>query len=214
MDYFSFMNRSQIKQALINCAKTHGMSLSEFASEAGVSPSTLTGFVNDISTRADHVLSMRTIGKLTLRFPDLSTFLQLAEPAQELQEVRFLGLIDLTNKWQIVPLDPGSKGSIMCKNFGQEFVAFGVKSHHPLYERRVYFCHPETISDKKIFKDYLARLVVVDSDKGKHMGYFLQDTNGKWYTSSVPVYPEYEHHEKLIDLDVINWIMPVDWIQP
>ena len=113
MYYSSFMNRSQIKQALLNCAKTHGMSLSEFAAEADVSPSTLTGFVNDISTRADHVLSMRTIGKLTKRFPDLSSFLQLAEPAQELQEVRFIGLVDTSRKWQVVALDPNSPGSTM-----------------------------------------------------------------------------------------------------
>ena len=208
------MNRNQIKSALINCAKTHNLSLSELAAEAGISPSTITGFVNDAKTRADHILSMRTIGKLTKRFPDLSTFLQLAEPAQELQEIRFLGLIDLTNKWQIVPLDPGSKGSIMCNNFGREFVAFGVKSHHPLYEKRVYFCEPDTISDEKLFKDYMAKLVVVDSDKGKHMGYFMQDADGKWYTASVPIYPHYELHIKLVDLNIINWIMPVDWIQP
>ena len=104
MNYYTYMNRNQIKSALINCAKTHGISLSELASEAGISPSTITGFVNDAKTRADHVLSMRTIGKLTKKFPDLANFLQIAEPYDDkkLKEVRVIGLVDFENNQNFI----------------------------------------------------------------------------------------------------------------
>ena len=138
--YEEDMERNQIKNAIINCAKTHGKSLSEFASAAGVSPSTLTGFVNDISTRADHILSMRTIAKLTKAFPDLATFLQIAEPVTELQEVRILGLVDIVNQHRIVALDPSSPGSVMIQNQRNKYVAYGAKANHRFYDKRTFFC--------------------------------------------------------------------------
>ena len=213
MYYSSFMNRSQIKQALLNCAKTHGMSLSEFAAEADVSPSTLTGFVNDISTRADHVLSMRTIGKLTKRFPDLSSFLQLAEPAQELQEVRFIGLVDTSRKWQVVALDPNSPGSTMIQNQNNDYVAIGVKSVHQILNNRVYFCKPDINENINELAKYVTKLVVVDADEGKYLGYLMIDNKDQFYIATVPDFDNGKH-EKLIDLTNINWFMPVEWIRP
>ena len=132
MEYFTFMNRGQIKKALIDCAKTHGMSLSEFASEAGVSPSTITGFVNDISTRAEHVLSMRTIGKLSKRFPDLSKFLQIAEPYDEdqLKECRVIGLVDFQNNQRITPLEHNTPAAIMIANTNDDYIAFKAHNVH------------------------------------------------------------------------------------
>ena len=210
--YEDSVERNQIKNALINCAKTHGMSLSEFASEAGVSPSTLTGFVNDISTRADHILSMRTISKLTKAFPNLATHLQLAESTPDVKEVRFLGLVVLEKNQLIVPLDPGSPGSTMIQNYGSDYVAYGIKSSYSMFKNRVYFCLPETISDPKLFMDYVGSLVVVDSNEGKHLGFLLCTQNGEFYTARMPTV--HGQHKNLVDLTNINWIMPVDWIRP
>ena len=210
--YEDSVERNQIKNALINCAKTHGMSLSEFASEAGVSPSTLTGFVNDISTRAEHILSMRTITKLTKTFPDLANHLQLAEATPDVKEVRFLGLVSLDNNQQIVPLDPGSPGSIMIPNAGNDFVAYGIKSSYVMFKNRVFFCKPEPIYDKNIIQDYVGSLVIVDASNGKYLGFLMNDENGKFYTARMPIV--HEKHKKLINLNSINWIMPVEWIKP
>jgi lambda repressor-like predicted transcriptional regulator len=211
-DYEKDVERNQIKNALINCAKTQGISLSELASEAGVSPSTVTGFVNDISTRAEHILSMRTISKLTKAFPDLATHLQLAESTPDVKEIRFLGLVNLQKKQMIVPLDPGSPGSTMIKNYHDDYVAYGIKSKYTLFKSRVYFCKPETISDPKNFNDFLNSLVIVDSAEGKHLGYLLSDATGQYYTAQMP--NVHEQPIKLVDLTNINWIMPVDWIRP
>jgi transcriptional regulator with XRE-family HTH domain len=212
-DYEDSVERNQIKNALINCAKTHGMSLSEFASEAGVSPSTLTGFVNDISTRAEHILSMRTISKLTKAFPDLSSFMQLAEPTPELQEVRFIGLVDIKNNWQIVGLDPQSPGSTMIQNQKNDYVAFGVKSINPIFDARVYFCNSNIIENIDEINKYIFKLLIVDCAEGRYMGYLMSGKNNHLYLGTIPSF-ENSKHEVLTEITDINWFMPVEWIRP
>ena len=81
-----------------------------------------------------------------------------------------------------------------------------------MFKSRVYFCKPETISDPKKFNDFVNSLVVVDSAEGKHLGYFLSDATGQYYTAQMP--NVHEQPTKLVDLTNINWIMPVDWIRP
>ena len=210
--YEDGMERNQIKNAIINCAKTHGKSLSEFASAAGVSPSTLTGFVNDISTRADHILSMRTIAKLTKAFPDLATFLQIAEPVTELQEVRILGLVDIVNQHRIVALDPSSPGSVMIQNQRNKYVAYGAKANHRFYDKRTFFCLSDLIV-KEDYKKYLTKLCIIDSEKGRFLGYLFTNKYNKYYLCQVS--NNDKGFEPIInDLGTVNWLMPVDWIQP
>ena len=210
--YEDGMERNQIKNAIINCAKTHGKSLSEFASAAGVSPSTLTGFVNDISTRADHILSMRTIAKLTKAFPDLATFLQIAEPITELQEVRILGLVDFSNEHRIVALDPSSPGSVMIQNQRNNYVAYGVKEEGHLYHRRIYYCITEKIIYEN-YKNYLTKLCVIDSEKGRFLGYLFTNKHNEYYLAQMS--KNEKGFESVVDkLGKINWLMPIDWIQP
>ena len=210
MEYFTFMNRSQIKKALIDCAKTHGMSLSEFAAEANVSPSTITGFVNDISTRADHVLSMRTVGKLSKRFPDFATFMQLAQPLDDLREVRYLGLVNPENNWEITALSPDTPGSTMIKDNGQEYVAFGMASSEIMNQTRAYFCKPDMISDHDEIIKNIGKLVVAECTSNcRHLGYLTNSTNQKLKLIMLPGTNIAE--PKLHD---IKWIMLVDWIRP
>ena len=210
MEYFTFMNRSQIKKALIDCAKTHGMSLSEFAAEANVSPSTITGFVNDISTRADHVLSMRTVGKLSKRFPDFATFMQLAQPLDDLREVRYLGLVNPENNWEITALSPDTPGSTMIKDNGQDYVAFGMNSTKIMNQTRAYFCKPEMIKDEEQIIKNIGKLVVAECTSNcRHLGYLTNSTNQKLKLIMLPGTNIAE--PKLHD---IKWIMLVDWIRP
>ena len=210
MDYFSFMNRNQIKSALIDCARTHGMSLSEFAAEADVSPSTITGFVNDISTRADHVLSMRTVGKLTTRFPDFATFMHLAQPLNNLREVRYLGLVNPENNWEITALSPDTPGSTMIKDNGVEYVAFGMASSEIMNQTRAYFCKPDMISDHEKIIQSIGKLVVAECTTNcRHLGYLTNSTDQKLKLIMLPGTNIAE--PKLHD---IKWIMLVDWIRP
>ena len=213
MEYFTFMNRSQIKKALIDCAKTHGMSLSEFAAEANVSPSTITGFVNDISTRADHVLSMRTIGKLSKRFPDLSKFLQIAEPYDEkLKEVRVIGLIDFENNQKITPLEHNTPAAIMIAYTNDDYIAFKAHNVHISLLNRYYLCKIDPIEDNSEFHKYLSKLVVIDCAEGRFLGYIFKnqdDTESNYYITNLSLKPK-----KLIDCTNVKWIAPVEWVKP
>jgi len=214
MDYYTFMNRKQIKTALYNCARTHSISLSELASEAGVSPSTITGFVNDVKGREDHVLSMRTINKLSQKFPDLSKFLQLAEPYddQQLKEVRVIGLIDFENDQRITPLDHNTPAAIMVAHTNDDYIAFKANNVHISYLNRYYLSRIDPIEDESQFHKYMSKLVVIDCKEGRFLGYFFksqQDNNSNYYISSLSLKPQ-----KLTECTDIKWIAPIEWIKP
>jgi len=214
MDYYTLMNRKQIKTALYNCARTHSISLSELASEAGVSPSTITGFVNDVKGREDHVLSMRTINKLSVKFPDLSKFLQIAEPYddQQLKEVRVIGLIDFENDQRITPLDHNTPAAIMIAHTNEDYIAFKANNVHVSYLNRYYLCKIDPIEDESQFHKYMSKLVVVDCKEGRFMGYFFksqQNDDQNYYVSNLSLKPK-----KLTDCTDVKWIAPIEWIKP
>ena len=214
MDYYTLMNRKQIKTALYNCARTHSISLSELASEAGVSPSTITGFVNDVKGREDHVLSMRTINKLSVKFPDLSKFLQIAEPYddQRLKEVRVIGLVDFENNQKIAPLDMNTPAAINIATTNEDYIAFRATNVHVAYDGRYYLCRLDPIEDQNEFQKYLSKLCVVDCKEGRYMGFLFSpqnDPDGKFYLSNIC--SETNH---LTDCTDIKWIAPVLWIKP
>ena len=214
MDYYTLMNRKQIKSALYNCARTHNISLSELASEAGVSPSTITGFVNDVKGREDHVLSMRTINKLSVKFPDLSKFLQIAEPYDDdqLKEVRVIGLIDFQNNQRITPLEHNTPAAIMIANTNIDYIAFKAHNVHISLLNRYYLCKIDPIEDDREFYKYLSKLVVVDCKEGRFLGYFFkpqQDNNSSYYITNLSLKPT-----KLTDCNDIKWIAPIEWVKP
>ena len=214
MDYYTLMNRKQIKTALYNCARTHSISLSELASEAGVSPSTITGFVNDVKGREDHVLSMRTINKLSVKFPDLAKFLQIAEPYndKQLKEVRIIGLVDFENNQKIAPLDMNTPAAINIAATNEDYIAFRATNVHPSYNGRYYLCSLDPIEDKNEFKKCLTKLCIVDCKEGRYMGFLFKpqnDSGGKFYLSSICSETNY-----LTDCTDIKWIAPVLWIKP
>jgi len=214
MDYYTLMNRKQIKTALYNCARTHSISLSELASEAGVSPSTITGFVNDVKGREDHVLSMRTINKLSVKFPDLSKFLQIAEPYddQQLKEVRVIGLIDFENDQRITPLDHNTPAAIMIANTNIDYIAFKANNVHVSYLNRYYLCKIDPIEDETQFHKYMSKLVVIDCKEGRFLGYFFksqQNDDQNYYVSNLSLKPK-----KLTDCTDVKWIAPIEWVKP
>ena len=206
------MNRNQIKSALLNCARTHSISLSELAREAGIAPSTISSFVNDAKSgnRDKQYLSTKTISKLTKKFPDLATFLQIAQPLHDLREARYLGLVNPENNWEITALSPDTPGSTMIKDYGQEYVAFGMASSEIMNQTRAYFCKPEMITEHDQIIKCIGKLVVAECTTNcRHLGYLTNSTNGKLKLIMLPGTNIAE--PKLHD---IKWIMLVDWIRP
>jgi len=214
MYYMNFMERDQIKSALINCASTHSISLSELATEAGIAPATLTGFVNDSKSgnRDRHTLSMTTIGKLTKRWPDLADHLKIANPTSSVRQVPFIGMIDRLNGHTVGPLEPNQSGSIMLNKAPKDYIAYGIKEGHPIIKSRIFLCKPEPVYDD--FDNYLDRLCIVDCQEGRHMGYLMKSEVGKFWLAAPYNENESKQPDKTCDCTKINWLQAVEWIRP
>jgi DNA-binding MurR/RpiR family transcriptional regulator len=63
------MEKEQLKQVIRDLAKLNNLSPSDLAIQAGVAPSTITGFLNDVPGRGHYGLSARTQSKLADKFP-------------------------------------------------------------------------------------------------------------------------------------------------
>lgn len=208
------MERDQIKSALINCATTHSISLSELASEAGIAPATLTGFVNDSKSgnRDRHTLSMTTIGKLTKRWPDLADHLKIANPISSVRQVPYIGMVDRLNGHAIGGLEPSRPGSVMISYDTTPWVAYGIKEGHPVIKSRIFLCNPEPVYEG--FDNYLTRLVIVDCQAGRHMGYLMKSDDEKYWLAAPYNENESKQPDKTCDCTKIKWLQPVEWIRP
>jgi len=127
-----------------------------------------------------------------------------------LREVRYLGLVNPENNWEITALSPDTPGSTMIKDYGQEYVAFGMASSAIMNQTRAYFCKPDMISDHDEIIKSIGKLVVAECTTNcRHLGYLTNSTNGKLKLIMLPGTNIAE--PKLHD---IKWIMLVDWIRP
>ena len=208
------MERDQIKSALVNCASSHNISLSEMASEAGIAPATLTSFVNDVksSNRHKHVLSMVTINKLTKRWPDLAAQLKIANPSSSVKIVPYIGMIDHSQGYTVGALEPGRPSSLSVENIPPNYVAYGVKSGHPVIKSRVYFVKPEPVYDD--FYNYIDNLVVVECDEGRLVGYLMLHDSVQFWIAGPYNEKDGKLPEKISDCTNIKWIQKIEWIKP
>lgn len=214
MYYMNFMEREQIKSALVNCASSHNISLSEMAAESGIAPATLTSFVNDVKSgnRDKHVLSMVTINKLTKRWPDLASQLKIANPSSSVKIVPYIGMIDRTNGHTVGGLEPDRPSSLSVASVQPNYVAYGVKSGHPIIKSRVYFVKPEPIYDD--FNNYIDNLVVVECDEGRLVGHLFQHNSGQFSIVDITTIKNEKLPKKISDCTNIKWLQKIEWIKP
>ena len=86
------MEKEQLKSALKAIAKQHSISLSEVAKEAGVSPSTITGFLNDVPGRGHYGLSAKTQNKLSEKFPEFREYIEKPPVLEQTVSVPVIGV--------------------------------------------------------------------------------------------------------------------------
>lgn len=86
------MEKEQLKSALKAIAKQHSISLSEVAKEAGVSPSTITGFLNDVPGRGHYGLSAKTQNKLSEKFPEFREFIEKPPVLEQTVNIPVIGV--------------------------------------------------------------------------------------------------------------------------
>ena len=86
------MEKEQLKLALKNLAKHQGMSLSDLASQAGIAPSTITGFMNDVPGRGHYGLSARTQNKLAEEYSEFKDMIEKPIVNTNLVNVPIIGM--------------------------------------------------------------------------------------------------------------------------
>ena len=86
------MEKEQLKVALKNLAKHQGMSLSDLASQAGIAPSTITGFMNDVPGRGHYGLSARTQNKLAEEYSEFKDMIEKPIVNTNLVDVPIIGM--------------------------------------------------------------------------------------------------------------------------
>ena len=104
------MEKEQLKAALKGLAKNRSISLSDLAIEAGVAPSTITGFINDVPGRGHYGLSAKTQNKLSETFPEFKDLID--EPV--LAGTYNVPVIGMWGKdYRIHPLELGMSNSFI-----------------------------------------------------------------------------------------------------
>jgi transcriptional regulator with XRE-family HTH domain len=86
------MEKEQLKLALKNLAKQQGMSLSDLATHAGIAPSTITGFMNDVPGRGHYGLSARTQNKLAEEYSEFKDMIEKPIVNNDLVNVPIIGM--------------------------------------------------------------------------------------------------------------------------
>ena len=86
------MEKEQLKQVLKSIAKKNNMTASDLATEAGVAPSTITGFLNDVPGRGHYGLSARTQGKISEAFPEFRDQIDTPAPLSTTFAVPIIGV--------------------------------------------------------------------------------------------------------------------------
>lgn len=86
------MEKEQLKSALKILAKHQGMSLSDLATQAGIAPSTITGFMNDVPGRGHYGLSARTQSKLAEEYSEFKELIDKPPVLEQSVQVPVIGV--------------------------------------------------------------------------------------------------------------------------
>tara|TARA_R100000655_G_scaffold93940_1_gene135305 strand:+ start:47 stop:718 length:672 start_codon:yes stop_codon:yes gene_type:complete len=109
------MEKEHMKKVILSLSRRHGKSPSQLAQEAGIAPSTITGFLNDRDGRAKHGLSAQTQNKLEKTFPEFSEAFDRPAFENELVELSIIG--QWSAQYSVYTLEPGLPSSVACENF-------------------------------------------------------------------------------------------------
>ena len=107
------MEKEQLKAALKALAKQLNLSASDLAREAGISPSTITGFLNDVPGRGHFGLSAKTQNKLHEKYPEFKDFIEKPPALEQTVLVPVVGV--WSADYRVTGLELGMSNSFICE---------------------------------------------------------------------------------------------------
>ena len=109
------MEKEQLKAALKGLAKSRNVSLSDLAVEAGVAPSTITGFINDVPGRGHYGLSARTQSKLADKFPEFKEQIDKPYVSNSSYNLPIIGMWNVD--YRVLGLELGMPSTFTCTRY-------------------------------------------------------------------------------------------------
>lgn len=151
------MEKEQLKAALKGLAKSRNVSLSDLAVEAGVAPSTITGFINDVPGRGHYGLSAKTQGKLTDKFPEFKELIDKPPVLEQSAQVPVIGVWGAD--YRVTGLELG-----MSNNFLTDY-SKNIHLYSSVLRTESFFV--------KNFSDKMAKSLSMDRNKIRELRYYL-----------------------------------------
>ena len=176
------MEKEQLKLALKNLAKHQGMSLSDLATQAGIAPSTITGFMNDVPGRGHYGLSARTQNKLAEEYSEFKDMIEKPIVNTNLVDVPIIGMWE--SDYRVNGLELG-----MPSSFASNWSA-NIESYSAVIRNENFFVKDQPLNSfvNREVRYYLFRNTYIDdlnktinkqvyckTTTGNFMGYQVKD---------------------------------------
>tara|TARA_R100001015_G_C4621262_1_gene178428 strand:- start:1282 stop:1953 length:672 start_codon:yes stop_codon:yes gene_type:complete len=108
------MEKEHMKKVILDLSRKHGISPSQLAQEAGIAPSTITGFLNDREGRAKHGLSAQTQNKLEKTYPEFNEAFDIPKQ-NDLVSLPVIG--NWASDYTVRSIHPGMPSQIATNNY-------------------------------------------------------------------------------------------------
>ena len=121
------MEKEQLKTALQTLSKMYNVSPSELGQKAGIAPSTITGFINDVPGRGHYGLSAKTQSILAETYPEFKNMIEKPIVSNHQYNMPIIGMWH--TDYRVLGLELGMAATFTCNWYdGVESVSAVVRS--------------------------------------------------------------------------------------
>ena len=106
------MEKEQLKTALQTLSKMYNVSPSELGQKAGIAPSTITGFINDVPGRGHYGLSAKTQSKLAETYPEFKNMIEKPFVSNHQYNMPIIGMWH--TDYRVLGLELGMAATFTC----------------------------------------------------------------------------------------------------
>jgi len=171
------MEKEQLKQVIKNLAKKNNMTASDLATQAGVAPSTITGFLNDVPGRGHYGLSARTQGKISDAFPEFREQIETPQVIASTFSVPIIGMWD--PDYRVNGLQLGMPSSFLTSWSNEMYKYSAVIRSHNFFSKLNLHRENRYYLFKNVYADLLIetenKQVYATTENGNFIGYQTKD---------------------------------------
>jgi len=211
------MEKEQLKQVIKNLAKKNNMTASDLATQAGVAPSTITGFLNDVPGRGHYGLSARTQSKLADTFPEFKEQIEKPYVSKSSYNLPIIGMWH--TDYRVLGLELGMPGTFVC-NWYEGIENFSSVMRSPKFFRKNLIKKgivKEDIDEVRYYlfqNNYAVDLqetenkqIYATTETGNFIGYQVKD-KGKYYLHTF-YGDRIDHAGEVLKASKIEWTRQV-----